>query len=373
MKTPPRILVVDDNPMNVDILRARLVAHGYDVVTALDGKEALARVEDTEPDLILLDRMMPVMDGIEVCQHLRADGRRPYVPIIMVTARGETADTVEALEAGCDEYLTKPVDHAALVARVNSMLRIKRLQDTVQAQAGELERWARTLETRVVDQCAELERLGRLKRFFSPKLAELIVAGGADDPLRSHRRELTVVFVDLRGFTTFAETTEPEETMRILREYHAALGALVVAHEGTVERFTGDGIMIFFNDPLEVPDPAARAVRMALAMRERVGHLSVSWRKQGYDLNLGIGIALGYATIGAIGFDQRWDYGAIGNVTNLASRLCAEAAGGQVLVSRRVCAAVESLVDVAPVGELQLKGFARPVPAFNVLGLRRAS
>ncbi|MBI1735528.1 MAG: GAF domain-containing protein [Candidatus Rokubacteria bacterium] len=215
-----------------------------------------------------------------------------------------------------------------------------------------------------------VERLGRLKRFFSPQLAELIVTGGADDPLRTHRREITVVFLDLRGFTAFAEIAEPEEVMAVLREYHAEMGKLVVAHEGTLERFTGDGLMIFFNDPVPVPDAAERAVRMAVAMRDRVQELVGRWRKRGYDLGLGVGIAQGYATIGAIGFEGRWDYGAIGTVTNLAARLCGEAPPGQILVSTRVAASVEDLATVADTGTLTLKGFARPVPAFNVVGLR---
>jgi class 3 adenylate cyclase len=223
----------------------------------------------------------------------------------------------------------------------------------------------------VQEQVAQVERLGRLKRFFSPQLAELIVAGGAEDPLRTHRREITVVFLDLRGFTAFAETAEPEEVMGVLREYHEAMGRLILEHEGTLERFAGDGMMVFFNDPVPVENPAERAVRMAAAMRDRVRELRAGWRKRGHDLDLGVGIAQGYATIGAIGFEGRWDYGAIGTVTNLAARLCAEAQGGQVLVTSRVAAAVEGLADVEEVGALSLRGLTRPVPTLNVVGLRR--
>ncbi len=360
MRTPPRILVADDHAMNVDILRTRLAAHGYDVVTAADGEEALVRAREAEPDLILLDVMMPKLDGLDVCRRLRADPALPFVPIVLVTARGDPKDVVAGLEAGGDEYLTKPVDQTALVARVKSMLRIKALHDTVQ----ELNR---TLERRVAEQVAQLDRLGRLKRFFSPQLAEAIVAGGAADPLATHRREVTVVFVDLRGFTAFAETAEPEEVMGVLREYHAELGGLVLEYEGTLERFAGDGMMIFFNDPVPMPDAAERAVRMALAMRERGRALTARWRKSGHELDLGIGIAQGYATIGAVGFEGRWDYGAIGTVTNLAARLCGEAAPGQILVARRVLAAVEDRVVAEPVGELALKGFRRPVAAFDLV------
>jgi len=321
--------------------------------------------------------MMPRMDGLEVCRRLKADTALPFIPIILVTAKADTKDIVAGLEAGGDEYLTKPVDQAALVARVKSMLRSKALHDTVQeqagrleAQAGQLAEWNKTLEQRVADQLAELERVGRLKRFFSPQLAELIVAGGAEDPLKTHRREVTVVFLDLRGFTAFAETSEPEEVMGVLREYHIEMGKLILEHEGTLERFTGDGMMIFFNDPVPVPNPAERAIRMAVVMRERVADLIAKWRKLGYELNFGVGIAQGYATIGAIGFEGRWDYGAIGTVTNLAARLCGEAQGGQVLVSSKVAAAVESMIDAEEVGPLTLKGFLKPVPAFSVLRLK---
>jgi len=202
----------------------------------------------------------------------------------------------------------------------------------------------------------------------------MIVSGDAEDPLTSHRREVTVVFLDLRGFTSFAETAEPEEVMGVLREYHAEMGRLILEHEGALERFTGDGMMIFFNDPVPVSDAPARAVRMAVAMRQRVDELLVRWRKRGYALDFGVGIAQGYATIGAIGFEGRLEHGAIGAVTNLAARLCGEAKPGQILVAQRVLAAVEDLVEVEPVGELGLKGFHRPVPAYNVLGvnLRRS-
>jgi adenylate cyclase len=367
MRSPPRILVVDDNAANVDILRARLLSQGYEIVTAADGEQALAATHEHLPDLILLDVMMPKLDGIEVCRRLRADATLPFIPIVLVTAKSDPKDVVTALEAGGDEYLTKPVDHASLVARVKSMLRIKGLQDTVREQAETLKELNRTLEQRVADQVEELERLGRLKRFFSPQLAELIVKGGTDDPLKSHRREVTVVFVDLRGFTAFAETAEPEEIMAVLREYHAEMGRVILEHEGTLERFAGDGMMIFFNDPLPVADPAARAVRMGCAMRDRLLELTAKWTRRGFDLGFGAGIAQGYATIGAIGFEGRWDYGAIGSVTNLAARLCGEAKAGQMLISQRVLASIDGLAQIEPVGEMQLKGFLKPIAAYNVV------
>jgi adenylate cyclase len=377
MRVPPRILIADDQPMNVDILQMRLAVHGYELLTAADGEEALAVARAQLPDLILLDIMMPKMDGLEVCRLLKGDAALPFMPIIMVTAKADTKDIVAGLEAGADEYLTKPVDQAALVARVKSMLRIKALHDTAQAQADRLEAqalqladWNRTLEQRVAEQLAELERIGRLKRFFSPQLAELIVSTGEEKLLESHRREVTVVFCDLRDFTAFSETTEPEEVMEVLREYHTALGELIFRFEGTLERFAGDGLMVFFNDPVPCPDPAARAVRMAVAMRQRVGELTGTWRKRGHPLDFGVGIAQGYATLGKIGFEGRFDYAAIGTVTNLAARLCGEAAGGQILISQRVYAAVEALAVADQVGELSLKGFVKPVPAYNVWALK---
>ncbi len=370
MRTPARILIVDDNPMNVDILQSCLAFHGYEIITATDGEEALAAAGEKQPDLILLDVMMPKIDGLEVCRRLKADPSLPFMPVILVTAKADSKDVVAGFGAGADEYLTKPVDQDALVARVRSMLRIKSLHDTTEGLAAQLAEWNKALEQRVQEQVAQLERLGRLKRFFSPQLAELIVAGDAEDPLKSHRREVTVIFLDLRGFTAFAETAEPEEVMGVLREYHAEMGKLILAHEGTLERFTGDGMMIFFNDPVPVPNPAEQAIRMAVAMRDGVAELTRTWRKRGYDLDFGVGIAQGYATIGAIGFEGRWDYGAIGTVTNLAARLCGEAKPGQILISRRLLGTVETLIEVEPVGELSLKGFARPVTAHNVLGLK---
>src|SRR5713226_4602515 len=367
---PPKILVVDDTVHNVKMLVDLLAAKGYATVTASSGQEGLARVEAERPDLVLLDVMMPGMDGYEVCRRIRANPEYGILPVVMVTALDPTRERIKGLEAGADDFLTKPVNMGELVARVRSLLRIKDLYDTVQTQAGELADLNANLEERVRAQVAQLERLGKLKRFFSPQLAELILAGGAEDPLKTHRREITVVFVDLRGFTAFAATSEPEEVMGVLREYHAEMGKLVLEYEGTLERFTGDGMMIFFNDPVPVPNPAEPAVRMALAMRDRALQLSVAWRKDGCDLGFGSGIAQGYATLGAIGFEGRWDYGAIGTVTNLAGRLCAEAGDGEILVSSRVASAVEVLVEAKQVRLLTLKGLPKPVPAFNIVGLK---
>ena len=373
MRNPARILIADDNPANVRILSMRLAADGYDVVTARDGEEALAVAGEAQPDLILLDVMMPKLDGITVCRRLKEAQAASFTPIVLVTAMTEAKDIVAGLEAGADEYLTKPVDHAALSARVRSMLRIKALHDTVTAQADEIARWNATLERRVADQVGQIEQMSRLKRFFSPPLADAILAGGAADPLRPHRREISVVFLDLRGFTAFAEMSEPEEVSEVLAAYHDEVGRIIQAHEGTLERFTGDGMMIFFNDPVPVPNAEERAVRMAEAMRARVRVLAGEWRRRGYDLDLAMGIAKGYATIGAIGFEGRQDYAAIGRVTNLAFRLCTEAAGDQIVISQRIHAAVADLVNAKEIGPLQLKGFHRPVPAYEIVDLKQPS
>jgi class 3 adenylate cyclase/CheY-like chemotaxis protein len=374
VRSSPRILAVDDNPTNLDILRVRLESQGYEVITAVDGEEALTRVAELEPDLILLDIMMPKLDGIEVVRRLKQDAKQRFIPVILVTAKADTKDVVAGLEAGADDYLTKPFEHAALMARVRSLLRIKHLHDTVQDQAntlrdqaGQLADWNSVLEKRVADQTAELERTARLRRFLSPQVAEMIAASDATDAaLESHRREITVLFCDLRGFTAFTDSSDPEEVMGVLREYHESVGHLIYQFEGTLERFLGDGIMIVFNDPIPVADHCERAVRLALGMRDRVGVLTGKWRSNGHDLGFGIGIATGYATIGLIGFDKRRDYTAIGRVTNLASRLCDEAKAGQIVVAQRTFKAVEAKAQATPLGELSLKGFNRPVSAYDI-------
>ena len=366
MHTPPRILIVDDNETNRDILRSRLGPHGYDIVEAADGEQALSVAKEQAPDLILLDVMMPKIDGIEVCRRLKADSGLPFVPIVLVTAKADSKDVVAGLEAGADEYLTKPVDQAALVARVRSMLRVKELTDQVRAQAAELASWNQSLEDRVTQQVAHIKRLDRLKRFLPPQVADLVLSSGDDRVLDSHRREVTVVFCDLRGFTAFAETAEPEEVMNILGEYHARVGAIIHKFEGTIEHFAGDGLMVMLNDPLPCPDPCVQAVRMAAEMRAAVGDLTGKWRKHGFDLGFGVGIAHGYATLGRIGFEGRFDYAAIGAVPNLASRLCDEAKDGQILIDGKVCAAIEEIAKLEPLEDLRLKGFHRPIKAANV-------
>ena len=371
MSDPGTILVVDDLPQNVRLLEAVLVPRGYTVVAATSGREALERAASDPPDLILLDIVMPEMDGYEVCRTLRADPATSFLPIVMITASGEQ-EKVVAIESGADDFIAKPFDHAELLARVGSLLRIKRYHDTIERQAAELAAWNRQLEQRVQEQVDALDRMGRLRRFLSPQLAEMIISSGDESFLKSHRREITVVFCDLRGFTAFAETVEPEDLMLVLNQYHAALGDLVHRFEGTLERFAGDGLMVIFNDPLPCPDGPRRAVRMAVAMRGRVTQLVEDWSRQGHELDFGVGIAQGHATLGQIGFEGRSDYTAIGSVTNLAARLCGAAAPRQILISQRVYTAAEDIVVADSVGELALRGFSRPARAYNVVGLDEA-
>jgi adenylate cyclase len=365
-----RILIVDDMPANVKLLEDLLGFHGYEVEAATSGEEALEAIRGRPPDLVLLDILMPGISGYDVCRAVRADPRLAMLPVVMVTALENREERVKGLEAGADDFLSKPINPPELVARVKSLLRIRRLYETVQRQADQLAAWNRTLEARVAEQVAHVEKLLRLKRFFSPQLAELILAGGADDPLESHRRDITVVFLDLRGFTAFAESAEPEEVMAALSEFHRAMGRRILEYQGTLERFTGDGLMVFFNDPLPLHQPAKRAVEMAFVMQEDVLKLSAQWKKKGYSLGLGIGISQGYATVGAIGFEARIDYGAIGTVTNLANRLCDLAEPGHVLVSQRVFAEVEESVFAEDLGEVMLHGFKRPVRAYRLLDFK---
>ena len=363
MRDPARILVVDDVADNVEILRMRLSSLGYEVVVAEDGEQALAMVRETLPDLVLLDIMMPKIDGLEVVRRLKADTTLPFIPVLLVTAKAGQKDVVAGLDAGGDDYLTKPIDHGALVARVRAMLRIKALHDEVQTLN-------QGLEAKVAAQVEELERVGRLRRFLAPQLAQAIVSAGDEKILENHRREVVALFCDLRGFTGFSETAEPEDIMQVLSEYHSAVGPLIRKYEGTLDRFTGDGMMVFFNDPLPCPDAPDRAARLAIEMRDAVAALIPTWTRRGHRLGFGIGMAQGHATLGRIGFEDRFDYTAIGAVINLAARLCAEAADGQVLLSGRLALAVEAMAEVEDLGERALRGMAHSTAVANLSRLK---
>ncbi len=514
-----RILAVDDKPENIRLLEAVLVPSGYEVIGASSGEEALAKVRERPPDMVLTDVVMPGMNGYELCRRLRADPATAFLPIVTLTASGGE-EKREALDAGADDFVAKPFDKTELLARVRSLLRVKRYYDdlanaldrqtaigdvlrTIGSSAFEIEPVLHAVAHHAARLChaqnvvifrtrgntfrlwvvenaipefsriigdedspigsdtivgrahlekrpivvpdireyyrdasgpaAELSRVGEiqsllavplirddrvlgvitltraavapfseeevalvrtfadqaaiaianvelfetverqrreLSRFLSPQIAALITSEQGAKMLDGHRRQITVVFLDLRGFTAFAETAEPEEVLGLLREYQRSMGELIVAHHGTLEHFAGDGMMVWFNDPLPVERHELQAVRMACVMRERFGELAKAWEKKGYELGFGVGIATGYATLGRIGFEGRYDYGAIGNVVILAQRLSAEAKAGQILLSQRVQAAIEGDAETSPVGELTLKGFTRPVPAFDARSVK---
>lgn len=384
-----KILVVDDDAFVRDMLAMVLQSSGgvgecYTVETAVDGAEALETFNsDPAINLIISDMNMPRLGGMELIKKIRSSGSE--LPVIILTGNKEISIAINAMKHGASDYILKDENiqdtviisvakvlekHFLKAQNAELLADLVKKSEELFKQSQQLADMNKNLEKRVAEKVAEVESLGKLKRFFSPQLADLIVAGNADDPLKSHRRDITVVFLDIRGFTTFADSYEPEEVMGVLREYHANMGELILKHEGTLERFTGDGMMIFFNDPVPVSNPSEHAIRMALEMQERFAGLAVAWHKHDYDIDLGIGIAKGFATLGAIGFEGRIDYGAIGSVTNLAARLCSEASPGQIIIAKKVLATVEDLVQVEPMGDLHLKGFHKPVPAFNVISLK---
>src|SRR2546421_11192717 len=357
-----RILVVDDQRAIAEMMTGVLQGGGYEVLTAFDGETARRQVHAERPDLVVSDILMPGMDGYELCRRVRSDPLTALLPIVLVTSLDPQTERINGLEAGADDFLSKPVNWDELFARVKSLLRVKRLQDEVTS-------WNRGLEGRVRDQVAELERLSRLKRFFSRQVAEAIIAGG-EEILKPHRRDITAVFLDLRGFTAFTDRADPEEGLELLRAYHVTLGQTVEEFGGTLEHFAGGGVMIFFSDPFPVDRPAERAVRMAIALQKAFTPIAHVWRKLGHEVGLGIGVAQGGATLGVIGFDQRWEYAAIGNVPNLAARLCGEARAGEILLDAQTEHEIAQLVYTDPVGPLQLRGFLQPVPAFRLKALR---
>ncbi|HEY7556658.1 MAG TPA: response regulator [Candidatus Binatia bacterium] len=354
-----KILIVDDEPFNLDLLEQELMDYDYIIERAVNGVEALEKTNTFKPDVILLDYMMPKMNGLEVIKRLRKTENHKAIPVILLTAKASQEDKIAGLDAGADDYVTKPFDSFELLARVRAMLRIKQMHDT-------LEEWNRTLADKVNQQVAELQRMERLRRYLSPQITESILGNDAD-LFKTHRREITIVFLDLRGFTAFSDGAEPEEVMDFLRRYHAEMGRLVFKYEGTLERFMGDGIVVIFNDPIPCENHSQRAARMAIEMRDRVKELRVAWLKMGYDLDLGVGLVSGYATLGTVGFEGRMDYGTIGNLPNLAARLCAEAQGGQIVTDQKTMSKLEEYFEAESLEGLQLKGIKRPVMAFNLL------
>ena len=371
----PALLVVDDNEDNRYVLSQQLNIQGYDNITiATNGHEALNNLRSKSFDLVLLDIMMPDLNGYEVLERMRSSPELRNIPVIMISGIGELDSVVRCIELGAEDYLPKPFEPTLLRARVRATLERKRLHDQVVAQtadlasqAAELANWNKTLEQRVADQLGEIERMGRLRRFLSPQVADLIVASGMEKLLQSHRGEITALFCDLRGFTRFSETSDPEDVMVLLRDYHAVIGQIVIKYGATLEHFAGDGVMVIFNAPVPIDKPQLQAVRMALEMRDAMGTFTQKWRRLGHDIGFGIGISHGFATLGTIGFEGRFDYAAVGTVSNIASRLCDEAKPGQILISPRVLMAVEDTMKVELVGELTLKGIQRPMTAYNVI------
>lgn len=354
-------LVVDDSRVNRLVLSRQLTGLGLEVLEAEHGLEAmdLLRAHASAVDVVLLDVEMPEMDGYETLAAMKADDAIRHLPVLMVTAIEELDSVVRCIELGATDYLTKPINPRILQARLNASLAAKRLRDL---ELEHIER-QRQLTATIERQRTELSR------FLSPQIATLISSQDGEGLLAGHRRQITVAFCDLRGFTSFAEQADPEELFGVLGEYHRMMGGTITEHGGTLEHFAGDGVMIFFNDPVLQEDHVERAVRMAIAMRDRFGPLAAAWRKRGYELGFGVGISVGYATLGRIGYEGRYDYGAIGNVGILASRLSSQAGADQILMSQRAAAMVEGLVELESVGELQIKGLSRPVAASNVLGL----
>ena len=357
-----RILVVDDQRTNAELVSGLLRNLGYEIAVAYDGEEALEAVHSSAPDLVVSDIVMPRLDGYELCRRLRANPETALLPVILVTS-AEPTERVKGLEAGADDFLAKPINWRELFGRVKRLLQVKALQ-------VEIKELNARLEQRVREQVTQLERLSRMKRFFSRAVAEAIVAPGGEQLLEPHRREITAVFLDLRGFTAFTDRADPDEVLDLLRAYHATLGRTVDEFGGTLEHFAGDGIMIFFNDPIEIDNPAERAIRMALALQGAFRPISDAWAKLGHEVDLGIGIAQGETTLGVIGFDQRWEYAAIGNVPNLAARLCGSAHAGEIILDAQTEQDIVAIAETEFVGALTLRGFQQPVPAFRLKSMR---
>ncbi|HEX2765197.1 MAG TPA: response regulator [Candidatus Limnocylindria bacterium] len=355
-------LVVDDSRVNRLVLARQLSDLGLEVLEAENGVEALDQLRALPGaiDVVLLDVMMPELDGYATLEALKTDEAIRHIPVIMVSGVEELDSVVRCIELGATDYLTKPINARILAARLNASLAAKRLHDLEAAHLEQQRQLMTTIERQKIE----------LSRFLSPQIAELISSREGEQLLAGHRRQITVAFCDLRGFTSFAEQAEPEELFSVLGEYHRMMGAAIVEHGGTLEHFAGDGVMIFFNDPVPQEDHVERAVRMAITMRDRFGTLADAWRKRGYELGFGVGIAVGYATLGRIGFEGRHDYGAIGNVTILASRLSSQAAPNQILLSQRAVGMIEEILEVEAIGDLEIKGLSRPVSASNVLAVR---
>ncbi len=363
------VLIVDDDADTSELLARRLGRLGYSTLTAGDGAQALDVLRSHPVDLVLLDLQMPVLDGFGVLERRRGDEQLRDIPFVMISSLDDVGSVVRCIEMGAEDYLPKPFDPVLLKARLGSCLERKRLRDQERKLVQQLAEWNSTLEVRARDQAEEMARLSRLRRFLSPQLADAVVSAGAESVLATHRRQIAVVFCDLRGFTRFAETAEPEDVMAVLRDFHDAMGRTIHDFGATVGYFAGDGLMAFFNDPVPCPDPAHRAVRMAVAMRDGMDDMTPEWKDRGHDLGFSVGVSFGYATLGEMGFEDRLEYGVIGSVVNLAARLCNRAEPGEILISQRARREVDGAVEVEERGLLTLAGFHDPVPAFTLVSV----
>lgn len=358
-----KILVVDDDSAISAGLKRWLESDGHAVTVLYTAEDAFNLLELESHDLVISDVTMPGMDGYELCRKVRERYPKSVIPIILITGNHPFDERILGLEAGADDFLTKPLSKGELFARVRSLLRIKRMHDTITTQAAQLALLNKALEEKIK---AQINQLTQLKRFFSPQIANLLTSGNGGDPLKSHRSEVTVVFIDLRGFTSFAEMAEPEEVIALLNEYYTVVGSEALKFKGTLGHYAGDGIMVFFNDPLEVRDHVAQALKMAMAARESLQAMKKTLSDKGYKLDFGAGISTGFANIGILGFESLWDYTVIGTVTNLAARLCAEAKGGQILLSQRLHSLLGDPGIAKLVGPMNFKGISRPIIVYAV-------
>ena len=356
MNSPPRVLAVDDTPANLRLIEAVLLPESYEIVFAANGAEALAAASGV--DLVLLDVHLPDIDGFEVCSRLRADPSTATLPIVMVTASA-TTQRIAGLQAGADDFVAKPFDAQELVARVRSLLRVKDLHDQLATERAQL-------AEQVKRQVAELEALSSLRRFLPEAVAQVIAADSS--LLEPHRREIAVLFADLRGFTAFSVSAEPEDVIDVLTDYHELIGRLVLVEEATVGYFQGDGVMLFWNDPVPCGDPVARALRTALSIIDGIEQLNEKWLQLGYKIGVGVGVASGFATVGMIGFEGRYEYTALGPVVNLASRLSDEARDGKpsLLINQRAFGMLEDGFAAEELDALELPGFPGTIPTWAV-------
>jgi adenylate cyclase len=360
------ILVVDDIPDNVTILTAHLKTVGYKTISGVNGLEAIELANEEEPDLIMLDINMPKMNGLNACSQLKQQENTKMIPIILITANSNVDEIVKGFEVGADDYLIKPFNYMEMLSRVRSMLRIRDAQQELIKVNTELDELNSNLEKKVKEQVDELERVNRLRRFFSPQIVKTITSENSEDVLGEHRREITVVFLDLRNFTSFSEKASPQEVIHTIREFHEIVGPIIFRYQGTLERFTGDGLMVFLGDPEPMEDHPVQAVKMCIEIRDKMEKLRSSWADKGYDLALGIGIATGEASLGTIGFEGRLDYAAIGVVTNLSARICGKAAGGQILLSQNTYEMIKDRFEIVPCGKIEFKGFSKLKQVYQV-------